>query len=172
MPLSRLLVLLATLVLACASAQAHVGAFGSAAESARRGFLPDLGAASRVFARVTAGRVWENYDCADRSASALCVDAFGVEIGRSGTTDIAHLYRGERFDANVGFYDRRARLYNPAIGRFLTQDSFAGFSMDPASLHRFNYAQGDPVNAFDPSGNFAISHGIATSLLVSAFDCH
>ncbi len=38
---------------------------------------------------------------------AIDYDAFGVEIGRSGTTDIEHLYRGERFDANVSFYDLR-----------------------------------------------------------------
>ncbi len=31
-------------------------------------------------------------------------DAFGVEIRRSGTAELEHLYRGERFDANVGFY--------------------------------------------------------------------
>ena len=83
-------------------------------------------------------------------------DAFGVEIARTGSTDTAHRYRGERFDANVGFYDLRARLYNPHNGRFLTEDSFGGFSMDPPSLHKYSYAHGDPTNNVDPSGHMSL----------------
>jgi len=79
-------------------------------------------------------------------------DAFGVEIARTGTTDIEHRYRGERFDANVGLYDLRARLYSPENGRFLTQDTYMGNSADPASLHKYLYANADPVNLIDPSG--------------------
>jgi YD repeat-containing protein len=41
-------------------------------------------------------------------------DAFGNEIARSGTTDLEHLYRGERWDANLAAYDLRARLYTPS----------------------------------------------------------
>ncbi len=84
-------------------------------------------------------------------------DAFGVEIRRSGTAELEHLYRGERFDANVGFYDLRARLYDPANGRFLTQDSFAGFGMDPRSLHKYGYSHNDPINNSDPSGNITLA---------------
>jgi RHS repeat-associated protein len=124
--------------------------------------LPDLGAASGDFARVSARRVWENYDCAREVASALCVDAFGVEIGRSGTTDVEHLYRGERWDANVSAYDLRARLYTPGNGRFLTQDSFVGFSMDPQSLHKYAFNHNDPVNRVDPSGHMSLSELSAT----------
>ncbi len=80
-------------------------------------------------------------------------DAFGVEIGRSGTTDVEHRYRGERWDANVAAYDLRARLYTPRNGRFLTQDTFAGFSQDPQSLHKYAYTHADPVNGIDPSGH-------------------
>ena len=83
-------------------------------------------------------------------------DAFGNEIARSGTTDLEHLYRGERWDANLAAYDLRARLYTPANGRFLTQDSFAGFASDPRSLHKYAYTHNDPVNGIDPSGHFGI----------------
>jgi RHS repeat-associated protein len=165
MRLSRLLALIAVLACASVTAQAHVGPFGSAAETARRGFLPDLGTASRDFARVTAGRVRENYDCARGVASGSCVDAFGVEIGRSGTTEVEHLYRSERWDANVAAYDLRARLYSPGNGRFLTQDSFAGFSQDPQSLHKYAYTHNNPVNSIDPSGHFSMAE-VGTSLRV------
>ena len=41
---------------------------------------------------------------------------------------------------------------NPAIGRFITQDSYGGNTYDPASLHRYNYANGNPIKFFDPTG--------------------
>jgi len=53
-------------------------------------------------------------------------DAFGNKIGRSGSTAIEHLYRGEAFDPNVGLYYLRARWMDPSVGRFLTQDPFEG----------------------------------------------
>jgi RHS repeat-associated protein len=161
MRLSRLLALIASLVLTCASAQAHVGAFPSESETARRGFLPDLATASRVIERVTAGRVWENYDCARELASGSCVDAFGVEIRRSGSTDVEHLYRGEAFDPNVGFYYLRARWMDPRTGRFTQQDRWAGRVNDPLTLNKYLYAHANPVDGWDPTGFFTQRFGYA-----------
>ncbi len=96
-------------------------------------------------------------DGAGTVTDAIDYDAFGKEIARSGSTAVEHLYRGERFDPNVGFYDLRARLYNPQNGRFLTADSFHGFSMDPRSLHKYLYTHADPVNNIDPSGHLTLT---------------
>ncbi len=60
--------------------------------------------------------------------------------------------RGERWDQDLGLYYLRARWYNPATGRFMTRDPYAGSIWDPASLHRYNYARANPVNYIDPSG--------------------
>jgi RHS repeat-associated protein len=79
-------------------------------------------------------------------------DAFGNEIGREGTTNVEHLYRGEQFDPNLGWYYLRARYMDPARGRFASMDPFAGFSSDPVSLHKYLYAHADPINSIDPSG--------------------
>jgi RHS repeat-associated protein len=92
-------------------------------------------------------------------------DAFGNEIARTGTTDVEHLYRGERWDPNVAAYDLRARLYTPGNGRFLTQDSFVGFSQDPQSLHKYAYTHNNPINSIDPSGHFSMAE-VGTSLRV------
>jgi RHS repeat-associated protein len=62
------------------------------------------------------------------------------------------MYRGERFDAGLSMYDLRARLYTPGNGRFLTQDAFPGFGMDPRSLHKYAFTHADPINLSDPSG--------------------
>jgi RHS repeat-associated protein len=88
-------------------------------------------------------------------------DAFGnliaqatVPAGASPTLN-SYLYRGERYDADLGLYYLRARWYNPVTGRFLTRDPYQGSAYDPASLHRYNYARANPVNFVDPSGRSA-----------------
>ena len=86
-------------------------------------------------------------------------DAFGNLIARTGTTPNDYLYAGERFDANVGFYHLRARFMNPQTGRFQTSDSFEGSPFDPLSLHKYLYANADPINNVDPSGFFTFSIG-------------
>jgi RHS repeat-associated protein len=81
-------------------------------------------------------------------------DAFGNLIGQTGNTPNEHLYVGEHFDANLGFYYLRARYLNPDSGRFLTLDSFEGVIFDPVSLHKYLYAGADPVDRSDPTGHF------------------
>jgi RHS repeat-associated protein len=85
-------------------------------------------------------------------------DAFGVLTARTYTgaspTVNAYLYTGEQYDPNAGFYYLRARYYAQAIGRFTTRDPFEGLSDDPISLHRYLYANADPVDNADPSGLF------------------
>ncbi len=79
-------------------------------------------------------------------------DAFGNLLNQTGSTPNAYLYRGERWDQDLGLYYLRARWYNPATGRFMSRDPYAGSIWDPASLHRYNYARANPVNYIDPSG--------------------
>jgi len=97
-------------------------------------------------------------------------DAFGVLIGRTGTTENHYLYTGQQYDANVGFYYLRARYMDPAIGRFISMDSYWGSSYDPVSLHKYLYANANPMTYYDPSGYFSISHvviGIAISSVLA-----
>lgn len=99
-------------------------------------------------------------------------DAFGNEIARTGNTIVAHLYRGEQFDPNLGFYYLRARFYDPKSGRFPTMDSFEGRPTDPPSLHRYLYAHADPANALDPTGRMTLYEtavaGTVAAVLVGA----
>jgi len=88
-------------------------------------------------------------------------DASGNQIYRSGTTPNNYLYRGEQFDPDLGLYYLRARYYNPATGRFTSRDPEDGYIGVPATLHKYLYANGDPVNLKDPTGQEAIA-GTAT----------
>ena len=82
--------------------------------------------------------------------------AFGQLQEQTGETKNNYLYTGEQIDPNTGNYYLRARHYNPAIGRFLSMDSFGGLSQNPTTLHKYLYANVDPVNMIDPTGHFSL----------------
>jgi RHS repeat-associated protein len=69
-------------------------------------------------------------------------------------------YTGGLFDSATGLVRDGARLYDPRLGRFISQDplSFAG---GDANLYR--YTGNDPINATDPSG-YSTYDGSAASL--------
>jgi len=79
-------------------------------------------------------------------------DAFGNSFTKTGTTPNNYLYRGEQLDSDLGLYYLRARYMNPLTGRFLSRDPEDGYIDVPATLHKYLYAVGDPVNRRDPRG--------------------
>jgi RHS repeat-associated protein len=79
-------------------------------------------------------------------------DAYGNSFTKTGTTPNNYLYRGEQYDSDLGLYYLRARYYNPSTGRFLSRDPEDGKAIDPKTLHKYLYADGDPVNGIDPRG--------------------
>jgi RHS repeat-associated protein len=79
-------------------------------------------------------------------------DAFGNSFTVSGTTPNNYLYRGEQYDPDLELYYLRARYYNPTTGRFASRDPEDGDLFDPKSLHKYLYANGDPINGIDPMG--------------------
>jgi RHS repeat-associated protein len=97
-------------------------------------------------------------DPAGVPSDAYTYDAFGVELAAAALAPYTELtpnvyrYTGEQLDANTGFYYLRARYYNPAVGRFLTMDTYAGDPFAPASLHKYAYCGNDPIDRTDPSG--------------------
>ncbi|MGA7218155.1 MAG: RHS repeat-associated core domain-containing protein, partial [Candidatus Sulfotelmatobacter sp.] len=60
-----------------------------------------------------------------------------------------------RYDSNINLYHLRARYYNMLTGRFETMDPELGKIFDPGTLHKYVYAQSNPVNRIDPSGRDA-----------------
>ena len=79
-------------------------------------------------------------------------DAFGNLISSVGSTKNDFLFCGEQFDPVTGLYYLRARYMNPSVGRFITMDSYEGSIDDPVSLHKYLYANANPVSNSDPSG--------------------
>jgi len=79
-------------------------------------------------------------------------DAFGNSFTKQGTTPNVYLYRGEQYDPGLGLYYLRARYYNPVTGRFMSRDPEDHALAKPNGLHKYLYANGDPLNRVDPSG--------------------
>ena len=94
-------------------------------------------------------------DAAENAVQSYQTDEFGVPTERSGPRGQPFGYTGEVWDLETGLLNLRARLYDPAIGRFLQRDSFAGSPGAPQSLNRCSYALNNPVNMVDPSGHVA-----------------
>ena len=107
------------------------------------------------------GSVRQATDASSQRTDVFEYDAFGVELARSGSNDIDHRYRGEQVDASTGFYNLRARWYDAGQGRFTSVDTWAGVGSDPVGLHKYLYANQDPISGKDPSGHFTVSDALA-----------
>jgi len=62
-------------------------------------------------------------------------------------------YAGEIYDEETGYYYLRARYYDPAIGRFISEDTYEGEVTNPLSLNLYTYVQNNPLLYIDPTGH-------------------
>jgi RHS repeat-associated protein len=79
---------------------------------------------------------------------------FGQTRLNSGSVNLHHKYTGQEEDAETGLYFYGARYYDPAIGRFISADTFVQNFSDPQTLNRYSYARNNPLVYRDPSGHF------------------
>ncbi|WP_182865476.1 putative Ig domain-containing protein [Rhodopirellula sp. JC639] len=100
-------------------------------------------------------------------ADRYIYDAYGRIMSRIGSTENDHLFAGEVRDSRLEFDYLRSRFYQPVGARFTSRDFFLGVPSFPSSLHRYNYASGNPVNVIDPSGRFSLVE-INVSLTINA----
>ncbi len=103
-----------------------------------------------------AGLVTDTYD----------YSAFGELLEHTGTDPNAYLFVGEQLDPNAHFYYLRARWMDPQLGRFASFDRFSGIASEPRSLHKYLYAENDPVNRVDPSGFLSAVNVTFASMIV------
>jgi RHS repeat-associated protein len=93
--------------------------------------------------------------------------SFGKALNQTGATENNYLFTGEQYDSNLDNYYLRARYYDQSIGRFTQQDTWMGDDDDPITLHKYLYANVNPVNMIDPSGQFSsfIQAAAATTIV-------
>lgn len=89
------------------------------------------------------GSLRQTLDNAGAPLSALHYDPWGTP--ESGTTPAPFGFTGEVQDTASGLVHLRARWYQPNQATFLSRDPFAGFDMEPYSLHPYQYAYSNPM---------------------------
>jgi RHS repeat-associated protein len=91
----------------------------------------------------SAGSLTDTYD----------YDPFGNLVNQTGTTPNNYRFAGEPYDPALNLYYNRARYLNTITGRFWSVDDDEGDDDSPLSLHKYTYAENNPTNNLDPSGN-------------------
>jgi RHS repeat-associated protein len=132
----------------------------------------------RIFLYDGGGSVRALTDLEGYVTDTFSYDAFGNLLSdpsavASAKEDLptSYLYRGERYDADLGQYYLRARFYDANLGRFHTLDDYEGRTGEPLSLHKYLYAHANPVTGWDPSGRFSLgelSISMGISSIISA----
>ena len=84
--------------------------------------------------------------------STLRYDAFGRILQGESKQDKLFAFNGEEYVPQTGLQYLRSRHYDPAQGRFTTQDTYLGNIGSVLSHNRYTYCSNDPVNYTDPSG--------------------
>ena len=80
----------------------------------------------------------------------LTYDCFGrITAETNAAVDFLFAYTGRERDEETGLYYYRARYYDPAVGRFLSQDPI-GFEAHDPNLYR--YVENGPTNFTDARG--------------------
>ena len=83
-------------------------------------------------------------------------NAYGELTEKTGETENHFLYTGEYYDGVSGLYYLRARYMNPETGSFTSMDTWQGDLYEPVTLHKYLYANANPVKYKDPSGMFSL----------------
>lgn len=96
-------------------------------------------------------------------------NAYGELLNKTGTTENHYLYTGEYYDEASSLYYLRARYMNPSTGTFISMDSYEGNIYDPDTLHKYLYANGNPVKYTDPSGKFFVDMTISTTITMGMY---
>jgi RHS repeat-associated protein len=77
----------------------------------------------------------------------------------AGFPDVFYTFTGQEDDDDLGFYNFKARIYDPVLGRFISPDTLIPSPEDPQAMNRYSYAMNNPLIYVDPTGHiFTLYH--------------
>ena len=97
------------------------------------------------------GSVVASTDAAGTIQSQSAYAPYGQQVVSGESTAGAPGFTGRTSSSTTGLQYNRDRYYNPALGRFISQDPIG----QNGGLNTYAYAGGDPINAVDPTGDSA-----------------
>ena len=90
-------------------------------------------------------------------------DAWGNIRASAGSSQSGKLYEGQYFNvAGTGLDYFGVRYYDPSIGEFITQDTYAGQPGNPLSINRYILSYDNPLRYIDPTGHSPSLQGDAS----------
>jgi RHS repeat-associated protein len=93
---------------------------------------------------------------------------FGLTRNHTGAHIARHTYTDQEEDAETGLYNYNARLYDPALGMFISPDSIVQNPFDPQALNRYAYARNNPLKYIDPSGHVFVVDDLIVGAVIGA----
>jgi RHS repeat-associated protein len=85
-------------------------------------------------------------DASGATVATFARDAWGNLTATQGSATTPFGFAGELTDGETGFVYLRARMYDPATGRFIQRDKYP-------TRNRFSYVSNNPASRRDPSGH-------------------
>lgn len=89
------------------------------------------------------------------AAETYSYESFGNILATTGSLTNSFKYTGREFDTETSLYYYRARYYDPAAGRFVSED----LARWKGGLNFYSYAMNSPVGRTDPYGLWTFNLG-------------
>jgi RHS repeat-associated protein len=121
-------------------------------------FWPEYNQPWYSYMKDQVGTVYKVHSLKTRSIEDVrTYDSFGNLVNQSGTNKTPLGFQGKYYDAESGLNYFYHRYYNPAIGRFTSEDpvEFEG------GLNLFKFNGDNPVNIIDPFGLYNCTYSIS-----------
>jgi RHS repeat-associated protein len=137
------------------------GEGNGAAPSTVAGISPTLAAQTQYWHKDALGSIVAVTDARGALIERMAYDAWGKRMYANGTADSAGSlnpsngdrgYTGHEHLDELGFIHMNGRVYDPALGRFLSADPIIGSPDLLQDYNRYAYVRNNPLRFTDPTG--------------------
>lgn len=100
------------------------------------------------------GSILKLVNTSDTEVFTASYDAWGKQEVTKNTISFLRGYTGHEMLPEFGLINMNGRLYDPALGRFLSPDNYVQMPDFSQSFNRYSYCLNNPLKYTDPSGEF------------------